>query len=67
MPRITVAMNNQDQHEIRDMPIEDAAALVEDFQTGDGPVITLFMGEMGNHDVVHLARAGISSIWIEGE
>jgi hypothetical protein len=59
-------MANGDDHEVREMPDQDAFDLVSDFQHDDDPVITLLYGELGNHDVLHLARAHISSIQIEG-
>jgi hypothetical protein len=62
-------MSNGDDHEIRNMPDSDVMDLVEDFQemvVGRGPILTLLYGELGNNDVLHLARVHISSIQVEG-
>ena len=59
---IRVRMDNGDTWCVREMPENDALALVEDFQT-DQPIITLSLEESpGRSYVVHLARDKISSI-----
>ena len=66
MPRVVVSMTNGDEHVVREMPTEDALDLVEDFQKDDSPVITLLFGELGINDTIHLARAHVVSIIVEG-
>ena len=67
MPRVKVLMISGAEHEVRQMPAPDAMDLVEDFQAGEGPVLSLLYGELGNNDMLHLARRNIEAILVEGD
>jgi hypothetical protein len=66
MPRVNVRMTNGDDFEVREMPTEDALALVYDFQHSEDPILTILYGELGENDVLHLSRTAVSSILVEG-
>jgi hypothetical protein len=65
MPRVRITTVSGAEHEVRVMPAEDTMALVENYQSGTEPVISLIYGELGNNDMLHLSRLAIESILIE--
>jgi hypothetical protein len=62
--RVTVRLVNQDQYDIGHVPDDDAAAIVEEFQTGSEPVLSFILDDTS---IVHLARLHIVSVELAQE
>lgn len=63
MPRVEITLSTGDTERIRNMEAGNAADLIDEFQDGKSPVLSL-TSELG---IVHMARRHIVSIFVEAD